>query len=47
MSLSNQKFFNFEFFDDGWSDLSALGGIAEAYAYSEPHKQTGYLVHRY
>lgn len=26
------KSINFEFLGDGWSDLAALGGFAEAYA---------------
>jgi len=36
MKLSNLKSINFEFFGDDWNDLTALGGIAETYAYSDP-----------
>ena len=33
------KSINFEFLRNGWDDLAALGGFAEAYAHNDPHQQ--------
>jgi type I restriction enzyme R subunit len=36
MELLPMKSLNFEFLQDGWSDLAALGGFAETYVHTDP-----------